>query len=262
MSTRRITRRVLLADLGKGVASALVLGACSTSATTSTVAAVSSSTATSFARTPTTTASSAPREAVPLAWERVDLSAVSVYVLVRSGEAAIVDTGVAGSESAIADGLTALGIEWNAVGHVILTHKHADHAGSISAVMSLATDANGYAGAGDIPSIDARRALTAVGDGDTVFGCSIIETPGHTPGHISVLDPGRVLFAGDALNGAGGGIVGPDPRYTLDMETAIRSVVKLGGFDFQAAVFGHGDPVTNRASTLVADLAEILDRGR
>ena len=35
---------------------------------------------------------------------------------------------------------------------------------------------------------------------------------------------------------------------------AAESVVKLGGLTFEAAAFGHGDPVLNEASRLVAEL--------
>ena len=73
-----------------------------------------------------------------MTYSRVSLDFVSAYILVRSGEAAIVDTGVAGSESAIEGGLAALDLGWDAVDHVILTHLHDDHIGSIAAVMDLA----------------------------------------------------------------------------------------------------------------------------
>ena len=43
-----------------------------------------------------------------------------------------------------------------AVGHLILTHHHGDHAGSAADVMERAPSAAGYAGAEDIPEIDNR----------------------------------------------------------------------------------------------------------
>jgi glyoxylase-like metal-dependent hydrolase (beta-lactamase superfamily II) len=267
VSVRRVTRRVFLADFGKGTVAALVLTACSPGgATPTTVSDAVGSGATPSTTPPSTApassgspgATTTTAQTPATAWARVDLSSVSAYLLVRAGEAAIVDTGVAGSQDAIGEGLGHLGVGWEDVAHVVLTHKHLDHAGSIGAVMTLAASARAYAGAGDIPAIDAPRPLVGVGDGDRVFGCSIIETPGHTPGHISVLDPGRILFAGDALNGTGGGVTGPNPRYSEDMATANRSVIKLAGFDFDAVVFGHGEPVTSGGARLVAELAATL----
>ena len=95
-------------------------------------------------------------------WQRANLGFVSAYVLVRAGEAAIVDTGTAGSEGRIGEALVAAGVDWPQVGHVILTHKHGDHAGSIAGVLQEATDAAVYAGQADIPNIDAPKPIAAL----------------------------------------------------------------------------------------------------
>lgn len=171
----------------------------------------------------------------------------------------MVDTGVEGSGEAIAHGLGEIGIGWNAVGHVILTHRHHDHVGSLSEILDAAPQAIAYAGAEDIPRIDSPRELHPVAQGDIVFGLQVIATPGHTAGHISVLDESAsLLIAGDAIRGADGGVVGPNPRFTDDMPVANQSVRKLASLSFETLYFGHGDPVMPRASALVADLAATL----
>ena len=186
----------------------------------------------------------------------MDLGFVSAYILVRHGEAAIVDTGVTGSAGHIEAGLTSLGLGWSDVGHVILTHLHPDHVGSAADVMERASAAAGYAGAADLPAIETPRPLIAVGDGDRVFDLSIIETPGHTAGHIAVLDDvAGLLVAGDALNTVDGAVTGPNPQFSDDMATAEASVRKLAGFTFDTLLVGHGDPITDGASELVAALA-------
>ena len=86
-------------------------------------------------------------------------------MLVRGGQAAIVDTGVSRSADAIEDSLAAVGGTWSAVSDVILTHKHNDHIGSLADVLERAPEAAAWAGAEDIPSISAPREVTAVGDG-------------------------------------------------------------------------------------------------
>jgi glyoxylase-like metal-dependent hydrolase (beta-lactamase superfamily II) len=189
-------------------------------------------------------------------WERVNLGFVSAYVLVRGGEAAVVDTGVAGSEGDIEAALGRAGLGWGNVGHVIITHLHSDHAGSAAAVLERAADATGYAGAADIPSITVPRPLVAVADDEMVFDLRIIATPGHTAGHICVLDPGAgILVAGDALGTSGGGVVGPNAQFTADMPTALASVDRLAALRFETLLVGHGDPIEPGASALVADLA-------
>jgi glyoxylase-like metal-dependent hydrolase (beta-lactamase superfamily II) len=191
-----------------------------------------------------------------LAWRRVNLGFVSAYVLVRGGQAVVVDTGVGGSAGSIEDALAEVGADWSAVGDVILTHKHNDHVGSLADVMELAPDATGYAGAEDIPSISAPRELTEVGDGDTVFGLRIVTTPGHTPGSISVYDAANgILVAGDALRVEGGKPTLPGAQFTEDMDEAARSVAKLGELTFETLLVGHGDPIEGGASAAVAELA-------
>lgn len=189
-------------------------------------------------------------------WHRVSFGFVSAYILARDGRALIVDTGVAGSEGDIEAGLRAIGYDWSAVDHLILTHLHADHIGSAETVMQRATRAAAYAGVADLAAIRSPRPVTPVGDGDEVFGLEIIETPGHTPGHISVLDPGNaVLVAGDAMNGAEGGVSGANPRFTADMALANASIVKLAALQVETVYFGHGEPVLSGAGSLISDLA-------
>lgn len=260
-----ITRRAFVRDLGKGGLAVAVLGisvlGCSSDDSEPIDSTQPPTTNPSATDPPTTTPSTTTPPASPtgpaaVSWERVNLGFVSAYVLARGGEAAIVDTGVRGSESDIEASLGVLGLAWSDVAHVVVTHLHPDHQGSLPAVLEVAPGAQAYAGAADIPGIESPRQLIAVGDGDTVFDLRIIATPGHTPGHVSVLDEvGGLLVAGDALNGANGGVIGANPDFTADMAAADASVVKLADFTFATAVFGHGEPVTQDASDRVAALA-------
>jgi glyoxylase-like metal-dependent hydrolase (beta-lactamase superfamily II) len=263
MMTVAVSRRTFLVHAGRGTIALAVLGVtgCAPAATASatpqgpaTDPPTGSPASEPIASDVPATDPGAVAEAV--AWERVDLGFVSAYVLVRGGEAAVVDTGVPGSDDDIAAALERLGLDWGAVGHVVITHQHDDHAGSAAAVLAAAPDAVGYAGAADIPAIAVPRPLVAVADGDTVFGLRVVATPGHTAGHIAVLDEiGGILVAGDALNTSGGTVTGPNPGFTADMATAQTSVATLGGLRFETLLVGHGDPIPSGASAMVAALA-------
>jgi glyoxylase-like metal-dependent hydrolase (beta-lactamase superfamily II) len=141
---------------------------------------------------------------------------------------------------------------------VIITHRHPDHAGSAADVLDRTPDATGYAGAADIPAISVPHPLTAVADGDKIFDLTIVATPGHTAGHVCVLDPvARLLVAGDALNNKSG-LAGSSPQNTDDPVAAKASVVKLAGLSFDTVLFGHGEPIEGGASGQVAKLAATL----
>lgn len=263
MMPRSMSRRVLLTDLGRMTVGAVVLGFSGACQSTGTDGDAETSTPTrpdgtgSLADGPTTTATGDP--VAGLSWHRVDLDFVSAYVLVRDGEAVVIDTGVEGSADLIETTLTEAGVSWDAVGHVILTHKHPDHVGSLDAVLARATGATAHAGAADIPNIETSHDVAAVGDGDRIFDLTIVATPGHTPGHVSVHDPtAGLMVAGDALNGSDGGVTAANPDFSEDMAAADESVRKLAGLVFDTVVFGHGDPVEVDADAKVAELAATL----
>ncbi len=190
---------------------------------------------------------------------RVNLGFVNAYVLIRGKEAAVVDTGTPNNASKIADVVRTAGLGWDAVHHVILTHYHPDHIGSVGEVLTAAAKATVYAGAADIPQIKSPRPLKAVADNDEVFGLRVIATPGHTAGHVCVFDPaGSLLILGDAMSNIGNKLGGPNPQYTADMSQAHQSVKKLAKLTFQRAVFGHGEPIDKAASQEIAKLAATL----
>jgi glyoxylase-like metal-dependent hydrolase (beta-lactamase superfamily II) len=188
-----------------------------------------------------------------LGLSRIDVSA---YVLVRGSEAALVDTLTPGNAQHIGNVIQSFGLDWDAVRHVILTHYHGDHAGSVGDLAGLAPAATVWAGPADIPRIELARGIKPANDGDEVFGLRIVATPGHTAGHISIYDPaGSAMILGDAVNNLGGQFGGSPPQFTADMAQAADSIKKLGAIGFERGLFAHGPPITGGASAAIATLA-------
>lgn len=263
-------RRRFLIELGKGTAAIVLLGplaaACGSEivGNDGTAGSTSSSTLAATATTGSTAPTSTEAEGTPdgsedTRWERVLMTNVSAYILVRNSKAVIVDAGHAGLIDDIDAGLQRVGVAWSDVDDVILTHMHSDHVGGLSAVMERATAATAHAGEPDIEAMQSPRPIEVVADGDEVSGLHIIGTPGHTPGHVCVLDPtAGILVAGDALIESGGEILGASPRFSSDMTAANQSVKKLATFDFSTILVGHGDPITSDGSRMVANLGATL----
>jgi glyoxylase-like metal-dependent hydrolase (beta-lactamase superfamily II) len=169
----QLSRRRFITTFTKGTASIAVLGvaACSsesvdgTALTTSTMSSGTSTTASApppstTTEAPTTTeagTTTAPGDDNAFAWERVDLGNVSAYILERSGEAVLIDTGNGGSAGDIEAALGRLGLAWGNLGHVILTHRHGAHVGSADPVMAAAPEASGHIREGDAPAVSASR---------------------------------------------------------------------------------------------------------
>lgn len=215
---------------------------------------------------------------------------VNCYLWEWSGGLTLIDTGMPASAHTILDALTAKGYALHNVRRIIITHGDVDHAGS-AAKLKRATGA--VVGCHSVEAVLLEQPSKRVPasllyrpifalvrvlpqfnvlpvtpdelyvDGQqTPEGFTVIHTPGHTPGHISLLHrEKRVLIVGDALNNRGGKLQLPPPIFTPDMTNAQRSVWKLAkkyGEDFDVMVFGHGAPILqnggNKVRSLVAQI--------
>ena len=140
---------------------------------------------------------------------------------------------------------------------MILTHKHPDHAGSVDAVLSAAPGGDRLhrlRRPGRRPGDSTRS--RPVNDGDSVFGLTIVGTPGHTAGHVAVLDEaGGILRRGRRARDDRRDAVGSNPQNTEDVTAAKATVVKIGKLRFETLLVGHGEPILTGASAQVAALA-------
>ena len=127
--------------------------------------------------------------------------------VVRHPEGAIVvDTGIGSGNSFIddlyrpaitpmADALTSIGLTPSDVAAVCLSHLHFDHCGQhdaftapvyVHASEHAAAQAFGYT-VPEWAAIPDHRLRLTVGDEEIVDGIQLLATPGHTPGHQSVV---------------------------------------------------------------------------
>jgi glyoxylase-like metal-dependent hydrolase (beta-lactamase superfamily II) len=83
-----------------------------------------------------------------------------------------------------------------------------------------------------------------ISDGETLpigGGLTVIHTPGHTPGHVSLYhQASKTLIASDALVIHNGELLGSSPYSTVNMEQAIRSLEKFKPFEIETVVCYHG----------------------
>jgi len=87
-------------------------------------------------------------------------------------------------------------------------------------------------------------------------GIVVIDTHGHTPGHISLYhEPSRTLIAGDALVVKDGQLWGADPGTTFDHAAAQASISKLCAFDIESVLCYHGGLYRNNVNKRLVELA-------
>ena len=193
----------------------------------------------------------------PFGREEADVRA---YVLVRGGEAVLVDALTPGNAGLIGEALAAAGLGWDALRHVLLTHAHPDHAGSAADVLALAPRATAWIAAAEAHLVQLPRSSQPLADGDEVAGLRIVATPGHSPGHVSVLDAaGSLVIVGDAAHNVGGalGLIGPP--FTSDPAQAAASLTRLAALGFRRALFAHGPALETGAASA---LAAVVDGAR
>lgn len=114
------------------------------------------------------------------------------YILEQSGKAIVIDPGEAAPVIRYLD-QNALTLT-----HILCTHHHGDHVGGVMELKTL-TNATVIGPKEQIKGID-----IFVKQGDRVEGFEVIETPGHTLGHVCYYAPGT-LFSGDTLFSMGCG---------------------------------------------------------
>jgi glyoxylase-like metal-dependent hydrolase (beta-lactamase superfamily II) len=113
--------------------------------------------------------------------------------------------------------------------------------------------------------VDPIQVDKQVKDGDFIKSLKVIHTPGHTPGHISlILEDQRLLFGADVLwnSAQQGGLVIPPSYFTLDMVTATVSVMRVSQLKFDKLLLGHqDDPILENAQKKVQSTTKNMRRG-
>lgn len=89
-------------------------------------------------------------------------------------------------------------------------------------------------------------------------GITVVYTPGHTPGHISLYHkPSKTLIAGDMLNVEGGVLV-LAPRFTLtDKEQYGKSLKKLTMYDIEKVICYHGGLYEDNPNKRITELISL-----
>jgi hydroxyacylglutathione hydrolase len=154
-----------------------------------------------------------------------------------------------------------------------LTHAHPDHYGASHAVCDAlglplwcgAADAeaveNGkIVGPGGrlLPGPQAHPVARRLREGDEVAGFVVLDTPGHSPGHVSFWrESDRTLICGDVMWGwhpflLRGPIREPIGLFTPDVARNRASARRIAALEPELVCFGHGPPLRDPAKLAAA----------
>ncbi|WP_256992179.1 MBL fold metallo-hydrolase [Paenibacillus sp. XY044] len=207
----------------------------------------------------------------------------------------LVDTGMPGCYEKIVELMSQAGVDPAVPHSIILTHQDIDHVGGLPQFKGEGVEV--YAHAEDQPYIDGLKPMIKfspdrkkglleslpahladafettfsgkvanvtrlLSDGEKLpfgGGLTVIYTPGHTPGHISLYhELSKTLITGDAMVVHNGELQGPNPPVTPNMDEAMRSITKFKAYPIENVICYHGGLYQGDVSARIAILTESL----
>ena len=195
------------------------------------------------------------------------------YLIIEPDGLTIIDTGMPFSEKQTLRYLTSLGRSAEEIKRILITHADLDHYGCLAALKE-ASGARTFASQPEAEAMGRGRSSRPVyrdigrfqgfmirlmgkylkpapiqvdeilTDGQVLpvlGGLQVVETPGHSPGHLSFYAPSiRVLFCGDSMKSNDKGLRASRSRNNWNQRLADASVRKLSGLEAQIVCPGHG----------------------
>jgi glyoxylase-like metal-dependent hydrolase (beta-lactamase superfamily II) len=196
------------------------------------------------------------------------------------GQVTLVDCGLRKAPRKIVEALVGIGKTPADVTRIILTHAHGDHAGGGREMVERTGVDGAQIHADDVPYIRAGRNAPAADstmgrlmsrggpaafdpfpisaefvDGqvlDVAGGLRVLHTPGHSPGHVSLLhEDSGVLITGDAIFNMAWGMSWPLATICTSASQNKQSAHVLGEVDYRVAAFTHGPEIRDNAREAV-----------
>lgn len=208
---------------------------------------------------------------------------VNCYLVREEDGFTLVDTNLAGSAKAI---IAAAREHGGPIVRIVLTHAHNDHVASLDALKQALPDVEVAIGARDARFLAGDMSLDAaepqvklrggyqpcqtqptrlLEPGDRVGSLEVVASPGHTPGHIALLDGrDRTVIAGDAFQTIGGLAVAGTMRWlfpfpalaTWHRPTALHSARALQALEPACLAVGHGQVLAEPLTALDRAISE------
>ncbi len=205
--------------------------------------------------------------------------------------AILVDAGFPGQLPKIRDAMEQAGVPFNRLTQIIITHHDLDHIGGLATIqrelpvetLSSAVEKD-YINGTKTPlkmaqvnslSEEARANFVRMSqafrdnpakvdrtlkDGEKLPCCggiTVIYTPGHTLGHISLyLHASKTLVSGDELRVENGVLELSPARINYDTQECIQSLKKIMQYDIDQVICYHGGLFNDHPNQRIAELAQ------
>ncbi len=201
------------------------------------------------------------------------------YLLIDTDGLTLIDAGLPGSHRKILRYMAKLGHAPQELKRILITHADFDHVGGLAAlkaasgarVFASPVEAQAIAEGHASRPLKPRRRITKLlfdlmaslfkparvqadellSDGQilpVLGGLRVVETPGHTPGHISLFAPSAgILFCGNSIVSEESGLRGSRGANNWDQARSDESVRKQAALGARILCSGHGPVVMDAA---------------
>ena len=208
---------------------------------------------------------------------------INAYLVPEDDGLTLIDTGMPRGGKAILAAAERLGAP---IRRIALTHAHGDHVGSLDELAVALPDAEVLITArdarllakdmtldpgepqeklrGSYPGADTKPTRT-IAHGDRIGSLEVIASPGHTPGHVALLDPrDGTLYCGDVFSTIGGVATTAKVNWrfpfsgmaTWDRATELESARACRALDPVRIAPGHGKVVEAPAAAIDRAIAK------
>lgn len=191
---------------------------------------------------------------------------VNAFLVREDDGFTLVDTTLGGAADAILAAAAAAGAP---IRRIAITHFHNDHIGAVDALKERLGDAVELLWPEREAPAVATRIDAQLAGGDRIGSLEVLDSPGHTHGHISFLDTrDRALIAGDVFTTFGKTAVTSHPngllvypaKATVDPAEDLASARKLRALEPTLLVVGHGRALPHPLASMDAAIARAAER--
>lgn len=183
---------------------------------------------------------------------------IAYSYLIVGEENVLIDTGFPHEDKNILKDLEECGLSIDDIDIILLTHHDIDHTGNLASFEDI-SGAQVYASEEDIPFIMGDKKPDGIKKilrsqhiiktpqkihpyPEYTGNIKIIDTPGHTPGHVCLLYK-DILFIGDLFEMKNSEIKTLKSAMTWDSDLLKESIRKILDYDFKWICPSHSEPI-------------------